>query len=546
MIYFYEIRIPLKCWSFMNDIKKQIWFPVLLSVSLIVGMIFGYKLKENMGDFSPSIGKSKSMNSKLNEILYLIESKYVDSISADTLKKITIESLIARLDPHSSYIPVEHLAGMNDELQGNFNGIGVQFEIIQDTVTIISLHDKSPAISAGLEIGDKILKVNNTVVSSNKMSESEIKNLVRGKKGSKLTLTVERNGNIFSVELQRSRIVSSNIDAAYFLSPSIAYIRISKFSGNSYEEFMEHLEKMKLEGMEKLILDLRDNGGGILDDAVQIADEFLEGTKEIVSTKGSNMPLQVYSARRPGLFEKGKLIILINENTASASEVLAGALQDWNRATIIGRRSFGKGLVQEQFSLSDGGALRLTIARYYTPIGRSIQKPYKNGVDSQYSGEILHRLKDGELFDQNHRAHYGKAFTTQDGRTLYSEEGISPDVFMPIDSIYWQIFHQNDTIHDLLTTQALKFYRNNLPGIKKLIHQNDLHRLIHADKKLTDTVYTLAQSLKTENMLRSREILINEIENILSWMIWKKQGYYKSINQKDPILVKAMELVKKD
>ena len=529
----------------MNHNNKQIWLPVFLSISLIIGMIFGYKLKDNMGDFSPHFGKSSNMYNKLNEILYLIDAKYVDSVSIDSLMQKTVEHLIAQLDPHSSYIPADQLAGLNEELQGNYHGIGIQFELIRDTVTIISLIDGSPAFKTGLQIGDQIIKVDNLPVSGHKMKESQIKKVVRGKKGSKIELAILRNRQPLNIALQRSNIISSNIDAAYLMNPEIAYIRISKFSGNAYEEFMEHLERLKSAGMKNLILDLRDNGGGMLDDAVQIADEFLDGTKEIVRTKGLHMPLQVYAARRPGLFEQGKLVVLINENTASASEVLAGALQDWNRAVIIGRRTFGKGLVQEQFTLSDGSAVRLTVAKYYTPLGRCIQKPYKNGGDSSYSEEIHHRVKDGEIFNKMKLNHHGKIIKTNDGRVLYSEEGISPDIFSPFDSTYWLIYDQNPTLNQMLTGIALAFYQRNLPDIKALKDINQLPGLIRNDNKLADDINDLPVNAVTKKNQFWHSMLTNEMENIVAWMIWKKEGYYKLYNQKDTIIKTAISLMEK-
>lgn len=520
----------------MSEQKKQIWLPVILSLTVIIGMIFGYKLKENMGDFAPSFGKKMKSYTKLNEIMQLIHSKYVDSVHIDTLNEKVIKSLLKELDPHSSYISEEDVANSIEELKGNYNGIGIQFEIIRDTVTIISVMNNTPSEKAGLQVGDQIINVDSLRLSGHKLNEIQIKNIIRGKKGSNINITIKRDGKIFRQVLQRGSISSKNIDAAYNIAPGIAYIKIGKFSGNAYEEFMEHLERLKHEGMTKLILDLRDNGGGVLDDAVQIADEFLDGTKEIVRTQGQKMPLQIFAARRPGLFESGKLILLINENTASASEVLAGAIQDWNRGTILGRRSFGKGLVQEQFSLADGSAIRLTIARYYTPLGRSIQKPYHSGTDTNYLNEIKNRLINGELSHNNNNFHRGKMFMTADGRKLYSEEGIDPDVFIPVDSAIISLYKQYPQLNELLTDIAIRYYKKNKSILKGIKNANELSAMLKQDPDIRSQFKPI-----TNNQYYS---ILNEFENIIAWIIWKEEGYYQNCNRKDPVILKAMELIK--
>jgi carboxyl-terminal processing protease len=527
----------------MSINKKEVWLPVLLSVSVIIGMIFGYKLHENMGDFAPKMGKKNQLNNQLNEVLALIESKYVDTLTTDSLKQYTLEALIDRLDPHSSYIPAKNIDAINEDIQGNYYGIGIQYEIIKDTVTILSIFDKSPAAKAGLQIGDQIIKIDTTQISGKKTAASEINRKVRGLKESSASILIMRNKKRLIVSIQRSKIFSGNIDAAYIIAPEIAYLRISKFSENTYEEFMEHLEKLKEKGMQKMILDLRDNGGGVLDDAVQIADEFLDGNKEIVSTKGANMPFEKYSARRPGLFEKGKLIVLINEHSASASEVLAGAIQDWNRGTLIGRRSFGKGLVQEQFSLSDGGALRLTVARYYTPLGRCIQKPYRVGIDSPYSSEIMQRMNDGELFHHQNTNHKGKLFATTDGRKLYSEEGISPDIFVPADSISYAMYEQNSHLQESLTQIALNFYKNNSHKIASLRELNQMSELVFRDVQVIKSIKELQLANETKLIENWQKILTDEVSYILAWMMWKEEGYFKIYNNKDPVVKKALTLM---
>jgi carboxyl-terminal processing protease len=527
----------------MSNNKRQVWLPVLLSVSLIIGMVFGYKLHENMGDFAPKMGKKNQLNNQISEVLALIESKYVDTLTADSLKQHTIEALIDRLDPHSSYIPAEEIDAMNEDLQGNYHGIGIQYEIIKDTVTILSIFDASPAAKAGLQIGDQIIKADTVQISGKKLKDAAVNRIVRGQKESSITLHLLRNYKTLTLTIERNKIFSGNIDAAYMIAPEIAYLRISSFAENTYEEFMEQVEKLKDLGMQKMILDLRDNGGGVLDDAVQIADEFLDGNKEIVSTKGAKMPLERYAARRPGLFEKGQLIVLINEHSASASEVLAGAIQDWNRGTLIGRRSFGKGLVQEQFSLSDGSALRLTVARYYTPLGRCIQKPYRAGIDSPYTSEIMQRMNDGELFYHQNTNHKGKLFATSDGRKLYSEEGISPDIFVPADSVSYMIYEQNSNLQENLTQIALAFYKKHSQQIATLSDHTQLTALLMRDAQVIESINGLQLSQQTRQIADKQKRLANEVSYILAWMIWRESGYLKMYNINDRIVNKALTLM---
>lgn len=520
----------------------HIGIPLLLSMSLTVGMIFGYKLRDNMGSFAPAFGKGNQTN-QLTELIELIRMKYVDSLAADSLNDKTIDLLLAELDPHSCYLPADKISILNEDLEGKFSGIGIQFDIIQDTLSVISILESSPAASSDLRPGDQLLAINDQSIVGKEWTSDKIRKIVRGEKGSTVKLLILRNRKTFHITLQRSLIQSSSIDAAYLIAPKTGYIRVSRFSENTYEEFMQHLEKMKNKGMTKLILDLRDNGGGILDDAVQIADEFIDGNKNIVSTKGAHVLPQVYTARRPGLFESGKLIVLINEQSASASEVLAGALQDWSRATIIGRRSFGKGIVQEQFALSDGSAVRLTVARYYTPVGRNIQKPYMRGNDSVYQNEISHRYKNGELIHQEQYVHSENKFILKDGRTVYGEEGIFPDIFIPLDSQQITLTEHSNMYMKDLTKLALAFYQRNTNNLKNLNQQKDIYNLLSKDPTTIETIQTVQKKLSGHQITIPDEILLDELKKILIWVLWKKEGYYQSVNETDPMIKKALDII---
>src|SRR4030095_10619993 len=371
--------------------RLQIWLPLMFSIVMIVGMVIGFNLRENT--MTNNFFKLPR-RTPLQEVLDLVRLKYVDAINTDTLADDAIEEMLTHLDPHSIYIPASKLQEVNEDLQGNFEGIGVEFQIIDDTVHVTSVLPEGPSDVAGLQAGDQFLKVGDSLVAGNKINPDRIKKLLRGPGTSQVKLAMLRNHEQKVFTVRRGTIPLPSLDAAYMLDQGVGYIKLNKFAETTYEEFMQSLENLKKNKLKQLILDLRGNGGGILQEAVQIADEFLDDQKLIVYTQGNKIPKETYNAKPEGLFENGKLIVLVDELSASASEVLAGSLQDWDRATIVGRRSFGKGLVQEQYQLSDASALRLTVARYYTPLGRSIQKPYNNGLD-EYNKELFERFHNG-------------------------------------------------------------------------------------------------------------------------------------------------------
>ncbi|RYF85020.1 MAG: PDZ domain-containing protein, partial [Chitinophagaceae bacterium] len=322
---------------------------------------------------------------------------------------------------------------------GNFDGIGVEFNVFGDTVNVVYVVPNGPSDQAGLQIGDKIVAVNDSSLVEKDISSARIKEFIRGERGSTAALRILRNGQLQTINVKRGSIPVSAVDASYMVDKTTGYIKLNKFTENSYEEFMQALENLQKQGMKELIYDLRGNGGGYMNEAIDMADEFLDGDKLIVYTEGVHTKKREYRCKRPGLFEQGKLVILIDELSASASEVLAGALQDWDRAIIIGRRSFGKGLVQEQYGLSDGSAIRLTVARYYSPLGRSIQRPYDKGK-KVYMDEIWERYSNGEaLYADSNKIHNGKEFKTPSGHIVFGGGGIMPDFFVPIDTSTYPI-----------------------------------------------------------------------------------------------------------
>ncbi len=418
--------------KFMGSKKLQVWLPLIFACVMILGMYIGFQLREKTAGANTFLINSN--RSSIGEIVNLINSKYVDDVKADSINELVINEMLGHLDPHSVYIPAKDLQGVNEDLQGNFQGIGVEFQIFSDTVNIMNVIADGPSARAGVETGDKILKVNDSVtLVKNNIKPDDVRNMLRGPAGSDVIITVLRADTLKKIRITRGNIPLLSVDASYLIAPQTGFIRINKFSETTYEEFMRAMENLQAKGMKKLILDLRGNTGGFMSEAVDIADEFLDDGKMIVYTQGSKVPKAEYKTKRAGLFEKGNLVVLVDETSASASEILVGALQDWDRATVVGRRTFGKGLVQQQYQLSDGSALRLTIARYYTPLGRNIQKPYDKGREA-YEEELVQRFHNGEVVEADTSTPAGKMYVTPGGRKVYGGGGITPDIFVPFDT----------------------------------------------------------------------------------------------------------------
>lgn len=524
--------------------KLNLWLPLLFSLMMIGGIIVGYKLRENTQP-SGSIFSFKQKRSPLQEVLDLVGMKYVDSVDSDTLGNSAIQDMLAKLDPHSSFIPAVHLSDVNEMLIGNFQGIGVEFQIFQDTVNVTSVLPGGPSEKAGLQVGDKFLKVGDSVVAGN-ISAEKIRKLLRGPGGSTVTTTLLRDGRVIEAKIQRGIIPIPSLEAAYLVDSTTGYIRLNKFSENTYEEFMQQLEALQGKGMESLVLDLRGNGGGILGEAIDIADEFLEGDKLIVYTEGTHSPRQEYRCKRKGLFEKGRLVLLLDEQSASASEVLAGALQDWDRAEIVGRRSFGKGLVQEQYNLSDGSALRLTVARYYTPTGRSIQKPYDKGVDA-YDEDIVNRFHHGDMVNaDSNKVANGKAFKTSSGRTVYGGGGIMPDYFIPADTTT-----SLATLAMLYETNALANFtylyytthRDQINGYKDA--SAFVHQFQWSDRDWHDFLgFAARDSLPIKSpTVADKDFIVKRMKALLARYRWRNEGYYRVLNPQDPVIEKALVVI---
>ena len=409
--------------------------PLLFAGVLLIGLFIG----NNMGEGLFSVkAPSLSGSGKLAGVIDIIENNYVDSVKRSKLVDNAIESMLSELDPHSYYISQEDLAAMTEPLEGEFDGIGVEFIIEKDTLRVVRTVPGGPSEKAGIEPGDKIVAVNGENISGKELTSTKAMKLLKGKRGTEVKVTVQRKRLPKPVEytLVRDAIPITSVSASIQVDAETGYIKIERFAKNTYDEFMVAAHKMKDKGVKKLILDLRGNGGGFMDPATAIAEEFLDKDKLIVYTEGLHSPRQDTRSTRDGRLKNMELVVLIDQGSASASEIVAGALQDWDRSVTVGRRSFGKGLVQHEIELSDSSALRLTVARYYTPTGRCIQRPYGDSID--YNSDFHDRLVNGELSiaDSTHMPDSLK-FVTPGGRTVYGGGGIMPDVFVPVDSIYF-------------------------------------------------------------------------------------------------------------
>jgi carboxyl-terminal processing protease len=528
----------------MVNKKLQVWLPLIFSLVLIAGMFFGYK----MGNSGSGKGFLKTTRStSLQETLDLVRLKYVDKVNLDSVQSGAIKEVMNELDPHSVYFPPVELKEANEDLAGNFDGIGVEFNVFEDTVNILYVIPGGPSDKAGLQIGDKLIHVNGASLIVSDIGTAKIKELIRGERGSVVEIEILRDGKLKKVNVTRGSIPVSAVDAAYMIDKSTGYIKLNKFTENSYEEFMAALESLKNAGMQQLIFDLRSNGGGYMNEAIDMVDEFLDGDKLVVYTEGINSKKREYHCKRPGLFEKGKLAVLVDELSASASEVLAGALQDWDKAAIIGRRTFGKGLVQEQYDLSDGSAIRLTVARYYTPLGRSIQRPYDKGK-KVYMDEIWQRYRNGEaLYADSNKINNGKNFVTPAGHTVYGGGGIMPDVFVPIDTATYPSGINTLFANGSFNSFVYTWYLKNRSAIDKFTSSDDfVKRFDLLDEMWEQFVnYAKKDSVDLSSVTqKQKESLQKRLEAYLARFKWRNNGFYQVLNDQDAVISKAREVMK--
>ncbi len=439
----------------MSDQRKiYLYLPIILSLVLILGIWLGSRLSVRNSDTPNKVTFIRpSSQDKLNELINYIEQDYVDSVSRNDLTEHAIEGILDNLDPHSTYIPAEDFMEVEDQLHSNFEGIGIQFRVEKDTIMVIQVISGGPSEKAGLLAGDRIVKINDSIVAGTGISSNGAVKLLKGKRGTEVTVSVLRRGlaSLIDFKIVRDVIPTYSIDISYMVNDSIGYIKLSRFAANTYEEMVSAMNQLISQGMSHLILDLRDNTGGYLQAAIKISDEFLADKKLIVYTEGNSRPNNYAYATNRGIFEDYDVVVLINESSASASEILAGAIQDNDRGIIVGRRSFGKGLVQEQLNFNDGSAVRLTVARYHTPTGRNIQRPYDHG-SKEYYEELHQRFISGEMENPDSIAFADTIkYYTPGGKVVYGGGGIMPDVYVALKA------EEKDKLYNLLNRQNLVF-----------------------------------------------------------------------------------------
>jgi carboxyl-terminal processing protease len=510
--------------------------PFAFAFAIIIGVVMGIYINQATGGKVMGAGKGDEY-SKLREILGLVKDRYVDTLNTQQMEEQVINSWLSHLDPHSVYISAEEMTSVNEDMQGNFDGIGIEFHIDNDTIIVVTPIVGGPSESVGIKSGDKIISINDTVVAGKHIVNNDVMHKLRGEKGTKVKLGIKRPGEskLLTFTVKRDKIPLVSVDVAYMVDDQIAYIKVNRFSATTTDELGKQLYEMKQKGMKKLILDLRQNPGGYLNAAVDISDEFLEGKKLVVYTKGNSSPRQDYVASKPGQFEEGDLCVLIDEGSASASEILAGALQDHDRATIIGRRSFGKGLVQDQFPLSDGSALRLTIARYYTPSGRCIQRAYGNGTDAYYN-ELMERYDNGEFFSADSiRQKDTVVYHTDAGRAVYAGGGITPDVFVGVDTSY------NWTFINKVRRLIPDFVYENYPGNSSLLagfkDAASYDKGFVVSDALLQELYAFERK-KEPDMLwnpkaKDNQVIAAYLKGTIGRQKWQSQGFYPEINAVD-------------
>ncbi|HEY9001969.1 MAG TPA: S41 family peptidase [Mucilaginibacter sp.] len=515
------------------------------TILLLLGIAIGLYLAE-----SPRRGFTFPGTSKISRVLQLVHHNYVDSVNVDSIEGVAVNNLLQNLDPHSLYLPPQQAESINEKLDGGFNGIGIEYQILRDTLIITQVYGDGPAEKAGITDGDRVIEVNNKKFSGTNLTPSIVNKAFKGDKDSQISLSVLTPGNnsIKVYHLKRGHVDLSSLDASYMVTPSTGYIKISKFAATTDPDFRDALKKLKAKGMQKLVIDLRGNGGGYLSAATELASEFLEKGKLIVYTKGVHEPRAEYLATDSGLFKTGKLAVLIDEYSASASEILAGALQDFDRATIVGRRSFGKGLVQQQFTFNDGSAVNLTVARYYTPSGRSIQKSYKDGAEN-YRNEVNERVQKGELFSEENYlkdSAFKKAavYHTSSGRKVFSGGGIMPDVFVPADTT------GNTMLIQELGNQQLfnAFVIDKMQGILNSYKNDDsfLSNYTVSDNQFDDFILYASKTLKE---MDSKEIKTSKadiklyLKAFAARFKWGDGAYYQALNKDDETLKKAIATI---
>lgn len=533
--------------------KRNLILVLIVFLSVVVGLILGNLLARRaeirgpQGDFS--FLSREFSNNKLDEVLSLIDQQYVDSIDVNELTEEMMVDLIAKLDPHSVYIPAADLENVNSELEGSFSGIGVQFNIQNDTITIVSVISGGPSEKVGLLAGDRIVEVNDTAFTGKKVTNEKVMKKLRGKANTKVKLGIRRHGTAekLTYTVTRGEIPVNSVDVSYIIAPQTGFIKVSKFAATTYSEFLNAIADLRAKGARKYIIDLRENSGGFMDQAINMVNEFLPANQMIVYSEGKAYPRYEARATGKGSLISAPVVVLIDEFSASASEIFAGAIQDNDRGTVIGRRSFGKGLVQQQMDLTDGSAVRLTVARYYTPSGRSIQKPYENGKADDYELDILNRYMHGEIDNKDSvQLKDTLKYKTLKGRTVYGGGGIMPDIFVSRDTSEYSTYLNKVVNYGYLYQFAFQYsdqHRNTLKAFrdwqKMETHLNTQNLLAEFVKFAgTKGVKPTGRDLAISGKFIQRQLNAYITRNIIG-----ENGFYPLFYKDDKTILKAIDVL---
>ena len=503
----------------------------------------------SVGAQSPGSSETR----KLTASLYAVTSLYVDTVDVSKLVEDAITGMLAELDPHSNYLTPDEVKEMNEPLQGNFEGIGIQFNMLTDTLYVVQVIPGGPSEKVGLRAGDRVITVNDSVIAGVKMKNSDIMKRLRGKSGSTVRVGIQRKGvdGLVEFKIIRGKIPINSLDVAYMVDKEIGYIKLNRFGATTHQEFADAFEKLKKEGMKSLILDLQSNGGGYMNAAIDLANDFLKKGELIVYTEARSVKQDNTLSESKGLFEKGELVVLIDEYSASASEIVSGAIQDWDRGVLVGRRSFGKGLVQRPIPLPDGSMLKLTTARYYTPTGRCIQKPYVKGDKEGYEHEMSDRRERGEMVNADSIvfADSLKYYTLKNKRLVYGGGGIMPDVFVPIDTAKYTAYHRDLVAKGAIIRITMNYVDEKRTELKAQYPTFDAFRqLFVVEQQVFDELLKIAEEeaieFKPEQFELSKGLISLQMKALIGRDLFDMQSYYKVINEENDELKKAVEILK--
>ena len=533
----------------MKQNKNSRLMPFLMALCVVIGILIGTFYANHFSGNRLNIINSGS--NRLNNLLHIIDDQYVDAVNLDSLVDKAIPQILSDLDPHSVYISAKDVQQATDDLKGSFSGIGVEFVIREDTIHIQGIIKDGPAERAGLLAGDKIISVDDKPFVGKIVTNEEAMHRLKGKKGTKVKVGVVRYGHkaVKTFTITRDDIPQKSVSAAYMIDDSTGYIKIKNFGENTYPEMLVALAELSQEQFSNLIIDLRDNTGGYLTAATQMINEFLPGNRLIVYTEGRKSPRQEYKSDGRGTYQTIPLVVLINESSASASEIFAGAMQDNDRATIIGRRSFGKGLVQKQIGFNDGSMIRLTVARYYTPSGRCIQKPYQAGDEKGYEEDLVARYKHGEFFSQDSIKHTGPAYHTRNGRVVYGGGGITPDIFVPEDTLGVTSYYRMASMSGLILQYAFVYTDDNRLKLNNFTEMMALAEYL--DKQnLVDQFATYADKhgLQRRNLMirKSHHLLQRYLYSRVIYNIMDEDDWIQYLNLDDNVVKKALEVFRRN